>query len=606
MRVGRRLRSAFSAAIFSLVALLASGVASAQDKRILLLYDEDKSLPGLAVLDESLRSTLAAELGASLQFFTESMNLSQFTDEHYEDVLREHYSNKYRDVKLDLVVGVMGPALGFLLRHGEAVFPGVPVVFCGADAADIEGVTLPAHFTGLLLKRVFASTLDVALALQPETRHVAVVGGTSPFDRHLQEQARRELKAFENRVSFEYLTDLSMNDLASAVSRLPAHSVILFVTLFRDGAGRAHIPHDAVARLAGAANAPVYVFVDQYLGRGAIGGHVYSVERHGSSAAALGLRVLRGEPPASIPVRELQSTATMLDARQLARWRLDERRLPANSIVRFREPGIWDRYRRYIIGGVALLVAQSLLIAGLLVQRVRRRRAESQLRNSLERIRDLGRRLIVAQETERAHLARELHDDISQQMAVLQDDLRTLMSRPVPKSLRTLKHLVADTSARAAAVTSSLRDLSHRLHPGHLRLVGLTAALDELQRDLSTNQVSVAFSHEDVPATLSPEVMLCLYRVAQEAVSNAVKHSRAHSVSLHVRGTPDSVVMTVSDDGVGFDLDAARRGLGLVSMAERVEQVGGTLQLRSERGRGTQIEVTVPGSAAETVEAQAV
>jgi hypothetical protein len=134
MRVGQRRRCAFRAAILFLVTLLTGAVASAQDKRILLLYDEDKTLPGLAILDQSsLRSTFSAGLGTSVQFFSESMNLSQFTDEHYEKVLREHYSKKYRDKKLDLVVGVMGPALGFLLRHGDAVFPGVPVIFCGAD-----------------------------------------------------------------------------------------------------------------------------------------------------------------------------------------------------------------------------------------------------------------------------------------------------------------------------------------------------------------------------------------------------------------------------------------------------------------------------------------
>jgi hypothetical protein len=172
MRVGQRRRCAFRAAILCLVTVLTGAVASAQDKRILLLYDEDKTLPGLAILDQSLRSTFTADLGASVQFFTESMNLSQFTDEHYEEVLREHYANKYRDRKLDLVVGVMGPALGFLLRHGEAVFPGVPIIFCGADAADIQDVTLPAHVTGLLVKRVFAPTVEIVLGLQPETRHV--------------------------------------------------------------------------------------------------------------------------------------------------------------------------------------------------------------------------------------------------------------------------------------------------------------------------------------------------------------------------------------------------------------------------------------------------
>jgi signal transduction histidine kinase len=227
------------------------------------------------------------------------------------------------------------------------------------------------------------------------------------------------------------------------------------------------------------------------------------------------------------------------------------------------------------------------------------------LRSSLERIRNLGRRLIVAQETERAHLARELHDDISQQMAVLQSDLRALVSQCAPASLQNLDDLVADTSARAAAVTSSLRDLSHRLHPGHLQLVGLTSALGQLQRELLTSEVAVVFSNENVPATISPDIMLCLYRVAQEAVRNAVKHSRAHSVSVHVRGTPGAVVLTIDDDGVGFDVPAVQRGLGLLSMGERVEQIGGTLQIRSERGRGTHVEVAVPCRAEETLEARA-
>jgi signal transduction histidine kinase len=153
---------------------------------------------------------------------------------------------------------------------------------------------------------------------------------------------------------------------------------------------------------------------------------------------------------------------------------------------------------------------------------------------------------------------------------------------------------MADTSARAAAVASSLRGLSHRLHPGHLRLVGLTSALGQLQRELSTSDVAVTFSHENVPATLSYDIMLCLYRVAQEAVTNAVKHSRAQSVSVHVRGTRGAVVMTVDDDGAGFDVGTAARGLGLLSMSERVEQIGGTLQVRSERGRGTHVEVGAP------------
>ena len=593
MRLDQRRRFGAGATLCLLLTLLMGAAAPAQGdpKRVLLLYDEDTRLPGLSILDRSLRSQFGAALGSNIEFFTESMNVSQFSGVRDEQVLSEYYSEKYRDKQPDLIMAVMGPALRFLLRHGDEAFRDVPIVFCGADAADIQGVTLPGRATGILVRRVFAPTIDVVLRLQPDTHRIVVVGGTSAFDRHLMAQARSEFQQFEQRVAFEYLVDLPMGELLAAVSRLPAQTVVVFVTLFRDGAGRAYVPHDVVAQVSAAANAPVYAFVDQYLGRGAVGGHLYSLEQHGTTAAEIGLRVLTGEAPATIPVRQLPSAANMFDARELARWHLDERRLPADSVVMNREPDFFDRYRSYVIGGGALLVAQTAMIAGLLFQRRRRRRAERELRNSYERISNLGGRLLNAQDVERAHVARELHDDIGQQLALLQIDLHALMNTGDAVSLR---DAVADVATRATAIGTSVHDLSHRLHPSQLRLVGLTGALGTLVRQLSTNKVSAVFSHETMPASLSEDITVCLYRIAQEALNNAVKHGRADQVSVSLRGTRGSVQMSIHDNGVGFDTQTARAGVGLISMTERVEHVGGSLQIRSQPGGGTRVDVRIP------------
>ena len=274
MRIrGRRcLRYAVSLCVIgTLAATSAPAAGQSHHKRVLLLFDEDRALPGLAVLDQALRSTLSAGLEGDVEFFTESTHSAQFPEEEHDRALRDYFVKKYAGRRLDLIIGVMGPAVKFLLQHADAIAPGVPVVFCGADALDLQGVTLPARMTGLLVRRVFGPTLDVALRLQPETQHVFVVGGTSTFDRHLQASARRELQPFEQRVSFHYLTDLSMEDLLAAVSRVPPRSVILYVTLFRDGAGRSFVPHDVVSRISAAARAPVYVSLDQYLGLGPVG-----------------------------------------------------------------------------------------------------------------------------------------------------------------------------------------------------------------------------------------------------------------------------------------------------------------------------------------------
>ena len=574
-----------------LVAAPAAADGARPGKRVLLVFDEDKGLPGLAVLDRVFRSTLRAGLDTDVEFFTESLNAAQFPEEAFEPVLREYYTKKYAGKHLDLIVGVMGPSVAFLLRHADAFAPGVPIVFCGADADDIKGATLPARMTGIVVRRVFAPTLEVALQLQPGTRQVFVVGGTSDFDRHLQAAARREFQPFEKRLAFTYLTDLSVGKLLEAVAAVPPNSVILYLTMFRDAAGQTFVPHDVAAKVSEAAAAPVYAFVDQYLGAGPVGGYLYSVELHGKAAAEIGLRVLHGEPPKSIPIREVQNNQHLFDARQLDRWGLDSRLLPANSVILFREPGVWDRYRKYIVAAGLLLAVQTGLIVGLLVHRNRRRRAEAGLRASFERIREIGGRLLGAQEAERTRIARELHDDINQQMALLRIDL-DLLTEMVHGDARAL---AGEAAKYADGIVASIHDLSHRLYPARLRLLGLVAAIDGHLRELPTRGAAITFRHEDVPTNVSPDITLCIFRVVQESVQNALKHSDAGNISVHLGVNASGLALTVADDGVGFDVDGAvGRGLGLVSMRERVEAFGGSLVIVSSQDQGTRLEVTIP------------
>ncbi len=370
-------------ALGTLLLALVSPATANTPKSVLLLYDEDHELPGLSALHQSLRTVFRSALEGGVEFYTESMNLSRFREKTYDGALREHYRQKYAGKRLDLIVGVMGPALDFLLRHGAAIFPGTPIVFCGADESDIAGKTLGSNVTGVLLKRVFGPTLATALRLQPDTRNVFVVGGTSRFDRHLEAAARRELTAFEDRVRISYLTGVPMDDLLKTLAGLPPRSAILYLTVFADGAGRAFVPHDALSLITRVASAPVYVVVDQFLGRGTVGGHVHSLDAHGRHAAEIGVRVLRGEAPASIPIRERTAHADVFDARQLGHWKLDERRLPPGSVVRFRQPSIWAQYRWYVVGGVTLLVVQASLIVGLLMNHAQRRRGQRALAERL-------------------------------------------------------------------------------------------------------------------------------------------------------------------------------------------------------------------------------
>jgi signal transduction histidine kinase len=455
--------------------------------------------------------------------------------------------------------------------------------------------TLP-NATGVLAHLDYSGSVQLALTLQPNLRHVFVVNGANggpTTELALLQEVSRQFQPFANRVTIEYLTGLPARDLERQVASLPQNSMIYYLSVSRDGAGENFHPLEYLDRLAAVANAPIYCWVDSAIDHGVVGGSLKSQARETRAVGELAQRVLQGERADAIPVSTPDLNVTEIDWRQMRRWGISASRVPAGTLVEFREPSIWDRYRVYVIGALVILLAQTALIAGLLLQRSRRRHAEeqlrgseSELRTSYARIRQLAGRLLSAQETERSRIARELHDDIVQKLAVLSMHLRGGGGSPPD---------VNEALDRVNALARSVRDLSHQLHPANLRLIGLVAALRALQEEMSRADVAITFTHDNVPETLPDDLTLCLFRIAQESVANALKHSRARHVSLDLRRGPDGLTLVTIDDGVGFDVDAAwGKGLGLVSIAERLEAFGGTLKIRSTPGAGTRVDVMVP------------
>lgn len=209
-------------------------------------------------------------------------------------------------------------------------------------------------------------------------------------------------------------------------------------------------------------------------------------------------------------------------------------------------------------------------------------------------LRGLSGRLISGQEEERRRIARELHDGVSQSLALVAVELESLgRERLSPEAL---SEQVAQVLVRLREASSWVHALSHQLHPAKLEHLGLVAALRGLCRDLRQHGLIVVFANRNVPRPLPPEVALCLYRTAQEALQNVVKHSGANRAEVEVIGERDALALRVTDGGKGFDLDApeARQGLGLVSMRERVRLLGGALAVRSAAGQGTSLEARVP------------
>ena len=218
----------------------------------------------------------------------------------------------------------------------------------------------------------------------------------------------------------------------------------------------------------------------------------------------------------------------------------------------------------------------------------------SESKHAEEALKDLGGRLIDAQETERSRIARELHDDFNQRLALLSIELEQLGKRSQKAHLR--KPCVK-LQKQVQEMSADIQGLSHRLHPAKLDHLGLSAAIRSLCEELSANaDMKIEFHQHRLPATIPKDVALCLFRIAQEALRNCIKHSSAAKAQVVLARTNDAIRLCVSDDGCGFDQKshASGRGLGFISMRERLHVVGGELNVHSEPKCGTRIEVSVP------------
>ena len=208
----------------------------------------------------------------------------------------------------------------------------------------------------------------------------------------------------------------------------------------------------------------------------------------------------------------------------------------------------------------------------------------------------VGRRLIEAHEEERTWIARELHDDIAQRIALLGVDLERF-DHPALDPAVDMHEYLQHARRLINDLGQDVQALSHRLHSSKLEYLGLVTAAKSFCRELSEQRkVRIDFKHADVPARIPQEISLCLFRVLQEALQNALKHSAEQNFTVELRGTKEAITLTVSDSGIGFDWQDAinRRGIGLISMRERLHLVDGELSIRSAPGRGTTVRARVP------------
>jgi PAS domain S-box-containing protein len=275
------------------------------------------------------------------------------------------------------------------------------------------------------------------------------------------------------------------------------------------------------------------------------------------------------------------------------RWKQNHRRALAGETLRAEED-CWDReggatWRRWEIRPWQNLDA---VPGGILIfteDITRRKNAEQALLG-------MSRKLIEAHEQERTRIGRGLHDDVVQRLALLSIELEGV-EQDVPDAASELRTRIGALRNQATKITNDVQLLSHELHSAKLDYLGIVGAAKNFCKEFGERQkVEIDFQSHDLPTTLPTELSLSLFRVLQEALRNATKHSGVKCFEARLWGSTGAINLTISDLGVGFDREAAKEshGIGLISMEERLRLVGGELSINSKPKSGTTIHARVP------------
>jgi signal transduction histidine kinase len=593
-----------------------AGAATAADpdrpRHVLLLYAESRLLPAIVEGDTTFRSTVASSPGAPVVFYTEFLDLPPTPSAAYRQRLRDLLRVKYQDVHLDLIMAFASRALRIALDHRDELGPSVPIVFAAADSpGDVE---LPRDVTGVQMMISMMDTLEAALRLQPETRRVVVVAGTGGLDQRWLAAARTAFADAPAHLEFTYVTDLSLEAMATKLAALPDGTIVLLVAFLRDTDGRNLSTPEALQRLAKSSRVPIYGLGSPLMGKGIVGGRLVDFESHGTRAGELAVRLLRGEKLGPADIVTQNTNTYMFDWRQLRRWGLKESRLPPGSVIHFRELSVWERYRWPIIGALAVVLIESGLIAGLMVQRARRKRAEAETSRQRSQLAHVQRVTAVGE------LAATLAHEINQPLGAIVSNAEAASRLVDPAEatgaelLETLSDIV-DDGHRASEVIRRLRTMLRTGATEHkpCDVNGLIVeVLRFLAADLGRAGVSTELRlQEDLPLVRGDgiqvqQVILNLVLNAEDAMADDAGGPRRLTVETAAR-VMGTVEVWIRDTGVGVkedDVDhifepfvttkVSGLGMGLAISRSIVAAHGGTIRAERNPDRGLSIHVELP------------
>jgi signal transduction histidine kinase len=532
--------------------------AAEEEAHVLILNGYDPYLPANLMMDSGMRANLANETARRIVLHSESLDAGRVAVESRDAELVALFAQKYGAQRIDVVVTVTKPALDFFKRHGEQLWPGARLVFHGLpDPAD-EAVPIPPGAVGIINRDDVSGTIDIARRLQPTARRILVIVGVGAGDLQVERRVRRLAPTGAGTPNMEFISGLPLPELLARVASEPADTIVMLLTQFLDRDGRPYRPPDVAQVVSRVSAAPVYGLYETYIGRGVAAGSMASYEDRGRLVGQLVRETLAGTRSAGSSVFTIASRC-VADARALKHWSLDAKRLPAGCDVRFAERSFWREYLWQIATGLAIIAAQALLIAMLIVQRRQRRIAEIEVQHQRTELAHASRLATLGE------LSASIAHEVNQPLGAISgnaDAVELLLDADPPKvdEARRVLDDLKKANQRASDVVLRIRQLL-RKRELEFEPYDLNGAASEvirlLESDAVRRRVEILTDYGPLPFVCGDrlqfqQVLLNLVMNGMDAIADAPAGRRQLTVRTALNGDGDAEIVVI-DTGHGID-----------------------------------------------------
>jgi signal transduction histidine kinase len=546
--------------IVGLFALLPPGYLSAQERRpqsVLVLDQSNVRGPFYYQLSSGLREVLDAD--GRITTYAENLDLTRFGGPAYEESLKRHLREKYRDRPIGVIVANGAGTLEHALRWREELWPGVPIVFAMLEKGQLAKLESSANLTGVTIRNSLADAVKAARAVVPGLDTIVLVGDS--WDRQaLFRHWGDDIPTATSGLRMIDLVGQKMPDILKRVAELPERSAIVYSGIFSDGAGTYYPAATAMRLIAEKANRPIVVGAEPLLAAGAIGGYSLIGNEIGADTGRLALRILNGERAGDIAPVLLESRP-LFNWRQMQRWNVSESNLPEGSEIRFREPSFFEKYHWQSAAVVSAMLIQAGLIMFLLHERHLRQNAEKE---SYKRMTELAH---VNRQATSGELSSSIAHELNQPLGSILTNAEAaeLILKSDNPDLGEVREILADIKRddqRAGEVIGRLRNFLKRT-PFETRELDLNEIIGEAFKFLSVQASArnVALYLQTAPGSLRikgdriqlQQVILNLVVNAMDAMA-AIPYGRTVIGRTELNGG-SSVVISISDSGPGIPAD---------------------------------------------------